>query len=310
MKRLTNEEKEWLKENANKYYLKDLTDLFNSTFNANKDRKNMRLTLINNGIKKTEMVNNTRPKNTKSSYKYTIEHINWLKEHREKYVSLEEMKNDFNKKFDFNTTVFALKGLLYKNNIKTKTNIQRHPHWYSDEEKQWILDNYDKYIENENFMALDFIKDFNKKFDLCIKPSDLTCLFNRTLGIKKPHSHANYLRYNVGRERKIGAFWFVKVDNKPKGEKGKRPSGVIKDRYNYRKKAHILYEQYHNVVVNDKTHCVVHIDNNYDNFDIDNLYLMTQEAYKIYTATRYKNQTKETRFNALKVSEILALTKE
>ena len=53
-KNYTDEEKQWLKENVNKYDIKELTYLFNEKFNSNRKINSIQLMTNRYGLRKTK----------------------------------------------------------------------------------------------------------------------------------------------------------------------------------------------------------------------------------------------------------------
>ena len=291
-----------MREFSPSHYIQETTEEFNKHFGENKSYHNIKGTIRYYGIPKLtyDSLKNIGPKRV-----YEKKHIDWLKENR-KTQSLKELLEKFNKEFGLKLKYGAFKALV--RDYKIKNEKRSDPHMYSDEEISWILNNYKKYLSYSYFEYKKFKIDLEKEFGLNMTTGKLKHLMRKKLNLclnfnKKTVSHfAMQERFPIGFEKKIQGEWFVKIKN----DYAKKSD----QRYNYRKKSHILYEQYHNVEVNDKTHIVIYLDNNFNNFGKENLYLISRKAYKIYFGTKYKNENLETKLNALKVSEIKQLIKE
>lgn len=279
----TKEHEDWLKANAHIYY-KDLPKAFNQTFGTNLNIDNIRYLI--------------RKYHIKHRFIFTTEHITWLQNNRNNY-SLTELAEQFNKQFNTNTNKHTLSVVLPKHNIHLDN--RKHSKKLSKEEEQWIIDNYKKYQNQENYNYL-LEKDFKSQFNWSPSPNNFKNIFKR-LNLNKPIHHISST--NLGHTKRIQNIWYIKVSNDiPKSNK-RKPS-----RYNYRRKAHVLYEQYHNIKVDDNKQLVLHLDNNLNNFSKDNLYLISRKAFEIYHGSNYNNQSLDTKINALTLSEIQALLKD
>lgn len=301
-KKYTEEQIKWLKENGIQYYIEDLTLQFNNHFNTDYTNKSIKRTMEHRKIPRK--LHNKIDYLKRRTKIYEDYHFKWIKENRDKYNTIQELHNAFNNHFQLNTTFSSFKTNINRNKIYD-TN-RKYPKKYTQEENNWIIENYKNYVEDTGvFSPKKFIKDFNKLFNSNMRVKDVRPKL-RTLGIKQPKSLSYYDRWDIGHETKFGSdnTWYIKVSNKIR----------TSDRYsltlNYRRKSHVLYEQYYNTKVNDKTEVVIHIDKNNNNFEKENLYKISRKAYKIYGGSKFNNQTLETRLNALKVCEILQLIKE
>jgi hypothetical protein len=201
--------------------------------------------------------------------KYYEIHHSWLRKNIDNYRTLEDLRNAFNETFNMNVTIKAIRRQNEKLHISKTGRRKRNS--YTEEELSWVMANYKKYNSRK-----DFTKAYETKFNCVLNLGRFDHLFYSLLNIRLNSVYDPYERktrdFPIGHEMKIHNIWFVKVS----AIKGAR------ERVNYRSKAHILYEQYHNVKVNDKTHIVVHLDKNFDNFDKDNLYLISRKVYQSF----------------------------
>lgn len=286
---------EWLKEFAPNHYMQEIINCFNEQFDTDVNYEQIRYYLRKYKIKPLV--------HEKFIKRYSHEEIEWI---RNNYDSnnLHKMVKEFNKLFNYNLSYTTFINLCNRHNIKSYS-----LHKYSKQEEEWIKNNYKNYIQKDTFITRLFINDFEKEFGFKINNKYLIKLFKR-LGIEKPRPNIGLERCPIGFEKKTNYGTLIKVSNDIPSKEHRWTNGVLKQTFNYRKKAHVLYEQYHNVKINDETHIVIHLDNNNENFDKDNLYLINRKAFYIYHNTRYNNQTLETKLNALKISEIQQLIKE
>lgn len=295
------EEIEWLRNNVDNYYYEDLVKTFNQVFNQQRTMSSIYNTLRNNKIVKTQKIKN-QLENLKDSTIYNSEHKKWLKENCHLFKTATECLKVFNEYFNLDLTYVAFNHLTHRTGILFRSK----PTKLNKEQKKWILDKWQKYNGNKHYYTDKLCEDFEKIFNIKITHQYVT-QFLENNGKKKPYSNPNHFKYPIGNERKIGRkYTIIKVNDLPNPNKDR----IGEWKHNYRKKSHILYEQYHNVKIDDDTQIVIHIDGNTDNFDKENLYLLSKKAERILVGFKFKNEDRQTRLNAIKVSEILALIKE
>lgn len=292
----TKEQIEWLGAFAPNHHIKDIVAYFNKNFDTNLNYDQIRYCLKKNKIK--TLVHEEFAK------KYSTKEIDWIKNNYNNYNNLQQMLKDFNKLFNYHLSYKTFINLCNRYNMSSYS-----LHKYSKEEDEWIKDNYKNYVQNNTFRTKLFINDFEKNFNFKICNKNIIRLFKR-LGIEKPKSNTGIERCSIGFEKKNSYGTLIKVTDNIPSKENRWGCGAVKQTFNYRKKSHVLYEQYYNVKINDETHLVIHLDEDNENFNKDNLYLISRKAFYVYHNTRYNNQTLETKLNALKVSEIKQLIKE
>lgn len=351
----TQEHIDWLRKNANDYYIKELTIKFNENFNMNNSKDAISYLLKKHNIEKKihNKLENLKPcvqqtfneeqkewimqqdksltfseackkynshwntniptakfrrvcKNLKIYFnltivQYTDEELKWLRINRSKYKE-RDLTELFNKKFNRNISHRTLNGMMSKYGILKGS--KKPAYILSNEQKQWFIDNYKQHAHKNNYNKV-MIEEFYKTFNYKLTQNQILYIFRDVLKIKKPNS---YTSAELGHEKILQGVCWIKVKDEvpPKDSLGR----ITCSRFNYRRKSHVLYEKYHNVKINDEKQIVMHLDNNNNNFDKDNLYLVSRTTERIFISSRYKNETLDTRLNAIKVSEILALIKE
>lgn len=305
---MTKEQLEWLREFSPSHYISEIREEFNKVFNENRTYDSIKNVLRKKGIPKK-----IRDKNENLRPNYSIytekEKIDWLKENRNNYASLKLLLIDFNKKFNFNLSYVAFRHIIYKHRIKSDK--RKNPNSYSEEQKKWVKENYKNYMSQYRFNTKSFVNDYCEKFGVLLEEYSAKYLIKSICKLEMnydpKYTYYEYMceAYPLGHERIIHREWFVKVNNETLIGKKRR-----NDRFNYRRKTHIIYEKYHNIKVDDEKQIVIQLDDDFDNFNKDNLYLISRKAYQIYIGTKYKNECLETKLNALKISEIYALIKE
>lgn len=263
------------------------------------------------------------------SIKYTQEQVEWLRKNISYHNNIQKA---FNEKFDTNRSEQYIRTLCYRFKIKRY-----------EEQNKWLRENAKgRYLGdiltlfNEKFYPfemkintlfhrlenndIEYKKWHVTEEDICWlkenakgkKINEITENYNNHFNKKVTPNLIGYLcksrniiRFNdkFGADRNstrnYGTYIFERI-------------GKDNENFNvsYRRKSNIMYEKYHNVKVDDENEIVIHLDNNRNNFDKENLYKLSRKAYKIYNTSRYNNQTLQTKLNALKVSEILQIIKE
>lgn len=298
MRKYTQEQIDWLKEFAPSHYIEECVDEFKIRYGTTITYNKMY-----NLLQRTQIKTLLKDKNKNlDTHKYEQEHIIWLKNNYKLYNTANDCRLAFNKHFNLNLNFNAFTHLTQRNGIL----FRNKPTVINDIQKQWILDNYKNYIGNNHYYTNKLCEDFYKLFNIKLTHS-YVYQFLEYNGEHKPYSNPNHFVYPIGHEKFIGNQIYIKVSNDPQYVK---PNCREDAKHNYRRKAHVMYEQYYNVKVNDEKQIVIHIDNNLNNFEKDNLYLLPRRAERILTGLKMKNQCKLTRLNAIKLSEILNLIKE
>lgn len=294
----TSEQTKWLIDNANNYYYDTLSKMFNDKFECNQS-----IDAIRKKCKpfKTEKI---KDKNQNIGHYMNPEYIKWIKENRPKYSSLKSLLPDFCNFTGETFTYAALKGICRRHKIRTEN--YKKPHQYTEEQLQWIKDNFYKY-DRGSYLDQKITTDFNKKFGACVNQHCMRTLITRTLKLVKyeknsaRHAYFDNL-FPIGYEttNKNGE-WFVKV--KDDLIPGRKNSFLLTG--NYRRKANIVYEQYYNCKVDDTNQYVIMLDNNFNNFSKENLMLVDRDINKSYNS-KYKCSNRD--FKNIQAKRIALLT--
>ena len=109
------EQIDWVKDNIDLYYYKELCEEFNKKFNMDIPVHRIQYIAQRNGIKKTKLFGGGAP-----AKKYTIEQEEWLKEFASNYY-IEEILEKFNVHFNTNLNYNKMYHLLQRLDIKLKT---------------------------------------------------------------------------------------------------------------------------------------------------------------------------------------------
>lgn len=199
----------------------------------------------------------------KPHMKWRPEHEEWLKAHYYEYETIKSLTNAFNSQFGTMASIEAVQQRschlgLHSNKFKT-------PHNYTEEQKDFIRENYGKYnrrvvyemfcehfgITDVSFMG--FRAYISNSMKLRLEEKNKFC----TAGFEQK-------RLPIGAIRKQGGMWFIKVDDKI----GKRGSHDA-ERHNWQEYCRYVWEQHYGKI--PEGYSIVFLDGNRDNCVIDNL---------------------------------------
>lgn len=251
-KEFTIEQKEWILGNIEKCKsICDATKKYFEKFNEKCDYYRFKNFCEENGI----YVEPTK-------HSYSVEELNWIKENRDNYSSLIEMAKDFNEKFNANLDRHKMNSVLQ--NYKIKRSDLKHNE-YTKEFNDWLINNYNNYINEELVVMI------KEKFNIDLSVSGIQSLMNRR-GLFK-ENNGRFKEHELGFEIIRKGIPYIKVKKDP----------YISDDYfhNYRRKANVIYEQYHNVKLK-KDDIVLNLDGNPFNFDKENLILLSRNEFQVY----------------------------
>ena len=148
---------------------------------------------------------------------------------------------------------------------------------YTSEMENWLKENHQKYLRCE------LTEQFNKKFGTNVSKKNIQAKL-QTMGLKvdkrevyekfgKEISHkiskVQDDRLGIGSEKIYGGFVYIKIRNGAGAQ-------------NFKLKHYIIWEKAHNQSV-PKGMCVIFLDGNKRNFDIDNLALVDKQTAKLLT---------------------------
>ncbi len=296
----TEEQNLWFINNSKNHTIDEIKNMFNCTFNENKSYDAIKSKLKNMKLNFKRLDNTLNWKKKRNLY--TQEETEWIVNNRKKYKKIEELRVAFNEKFSREITYKSIKTFLARRKIYDGK--RRLPHKFSEEELQWVKDNYQNYFLEKVFNHKKFCDDFNKKFNHILRNNDVRNLIVLKLGIQLPYSQKDYIyNYNevrapIGHEVLTKNGWFVKISNKK----------VVKNKnsllINYRRKSNIMYEKYYNCKIDDKKQYVMFIDNDFNNLKKENLMLVNWEAQKRYNS-KYKSKNNEFENKKIKRTAIM-----
>ena len=269
----TEEQQKWLFENAEKHEnLYELTEKYNKVFGLNDSYLRIKSFCYGENLK------------TKNNFKnkkrdYTEEEINWLKENRCKFNNTRELTEKYNEKFDFKRSYDSIVRVCSEHKIRRNGYKEIIDNKEYDE---WLKQNYNNYPTQE------IVKIAKEKFGVDTTFGAIQSKLNR-LGLKKEDRY-KFFSKPIGDEYTYRQSVYVKVKHDKKAKQFQ---------LNYRRKANVMYEKYYNTKIEDKKHIVVCIDQNINNFEKENLLLLTRDEYN-----RWRSKKQFYEFNDKKHNEV------
>ena len=276
-RRFTKEQLDWIQENIKDNYYEDFAKMYNEKFGQNRKAQTF-VDLVHEGFIKKEKNQHgvEKLKEYTKSIKAPEEWIDFLKKNRPNYT-VNELTKIFNEKFCQNKTRYNITSLLYNYNIFPNRRITNS---YTEEQKEWCKQNYILY-KNESCFDINLFKEiFEKQFNVKITYAAFFNFIKRSCEIKMDNTLGQQIglaqrkKIPIGHERFIQHQWWIKVANDENVSK--------KTTCNYRKKANVIYEKYHNVKLDDSKDYVIFLNGDINDFSEDNLYLGTLEDIKKY----------------------------
>lgn len=282
----TEEETQWFKENAHKYYShEDVRKAFNERFNKNitfsevrskfrymklhigkrpqEEKEKISLEFKKKRLEKKKREKELLPKKPrKTTTIFEIEHLEWLRNNANKYRWAKDLYIDFQKRFNSNITEKQVEDKIHRMGLKLKKIM------FSDEETQWIIENYNCKKSNTE-LSQEFFENFGKK----INKHTLKGIANKT-GVKKDIE--NYASENgwaktrlpIGTEKIFDNRVYIKISE----EKGKSKSHEAYHE-NWKMKSYYIWEKANGKV--PKGYYLCFKDGNSLNCELENLYLLT-----------------------------------
>ena len=281
-KEFTKEQKEWILDKVHSCKtLHKIKNKFTEEFNESCSFRRLKEFCEENGI---YMVNKI--------HIYSNEELKWLKENRDNYISLAKMAEDFNNKFGTDIDRLKLSAIFRSHNIK-RSDLKRNK--YTKEFKEWLFANYNNYTNKEISVL---VKD---KFNVDLSADSVQALLKRN-GFSKDND-GKYKEHELGHEILRKGIPYIKVKNY-----------TCKNVDNYRRKANIMYEKYHNVKLK-KDDIVINLDGDPFNFDKDNLVLLSKYEFQVYHIKSQHNEVsniniKKLLLNIVRLESILKENKE
>lgn len=230
-------------------------------------------------------------------HRYTREEIKFI-EDNVKGISLEELTDRFNKRFNLNVSKFAIGRVKCYRGLKSE-------YYHSNNIK------HNKYTEEQ--------VEFLCKNARGIPNKELTDRFNQTFNTNLSEGAIASKKTSLNLKSGMHPSQFKKGDPNPR----LKPIGTISIHYNgtafikvkhpntWRVYSHVLYEQYHNVKL-CKGDLILFLDGNNTNFDKDNLVRITreEESQLLSLKKSYINIDKNVHKTLINIAKIKAIVIE
>lgn len=223
-------------------------------------------------------------------HRYTEEQIDFLSSHME--LSSSDLAILFNEKFNAQITPKAARNVLLRRGYRLKPMVRD----FTDEQTRFIIDNFNQ-MKGEEFICL-----FNKKFNTNFSIHTIRRFANKEFGLKKGQGSFRkvvneqdvVIRQGGRRKRKLVAL----------GNGGGRHKYISLERF--------IYEQHHKVDTTGKH--IIHLDGDIDNFDINNLYCLTNSEMaltKMLLGNKLIiNRNRDVTITAIKLAKLMLKVKE
>ena len=210
-----------------------------------------------------------------------------------KEISSEELANLFNKKFDRNITSKQMR--MYKQHHKLRSGYDGSKSLFNEIERKFILDNY-KGISSEKLTNL-----FNKKFSRNITEEQIQ-LYKKSHRLRSGYDAKFKKAQTPHNQMPIGSETIYY-------DKGIKKTYIkIGEPNIWERKQVYLYKKYKGDVPDDGI--VIFLDGNKDNFDIDNLELITRHENNIIAGNKFWCNNKEVNKAIIELSRLKAKAKE
>ena len=233
--------------------------------------------------------------------KMTQEEKEYLKSLAFREYTFKEICELYWKKFDNKRTENALSNWFYK---KLKLKGFNPQNKYTKEEHDYIKENIHKFRKNGCFDENAFIEDYNSKFEHKIDRERLLGLRHRLniclekIDFNEWVSSKDCSKHPLGSEVMRNGQTYVKINHIIDPTIDKNELWKL----NWKNKARMLYEEYHNVSLNEDD-IIIFLDKNQKNFSKDNLYCINRKTQG-YLISYQHIQDVELRKTAVKICEI------
>jgi hypothetical protein len=250
--------------------------------------------------------------------KYTDAHIEFLRVGYKK-MTVEKLAEKFNREFEMNCSLCAIKAILNKRKIKcgrapSERFVQRQ-RIYTDKMIDFLRINF------KTLAIRDLTAAFNKKFCMDKTHTQIRALLSRK-GIKANrtgHFASNYVPWNTGTKGLTTANkTSFKAGHKPKNTKPIGYERVDKDGYlkvkvseespQFKFKHIVVYEKHYGPIPDGC--CVIFKDSDIRNFDPENLTIVSRPELLQMNRNKYASQPGELKSTVLALSKLQVKTYE
>lgn len=224
----------------------------------------------------------------RSHHIWTKEEEDFLRDTIGEYSSSAEATEVFNRKFDTNLSVEAIKTRVWKK-LGLKFNNAKYRQ-YTDAEKEFLAQNAESMTLKELSDGIYRISGRKRHY------ISIGRYLTQTLGVK--HGQLNKLEIGGEMLRESDGYTLIKVSDDPKGG-GK----------NFIMKQRLLYEKFHNVSLPDD-YLVIFLNNNKQDFSKENLYAIPRRFIPFMTKNQWWSDNPKLTLTALKWCEHYYATKD
>lgn len=235
---------------------------------------------------------------------YSESEIEFLRENSEKYTCVEITKV-FNEIFGTSLSIGAIR--IKMSNLGLKYILENGIHKYTNEEKKWLRNNFDKHSYKELAIL------FNEKFECNITEDKLKDVCVKQLKLSKSNNSGQFCKKQrcinllpIGTEKidNRGYTW-IKISDIPYDEDKTQNENKL---VNWILKQNYVYEQaYGNIPDN---YFVIFLDGNKENFELSNLYCVNRTIHAVMCKNRWYTCNKDNTLVALKWCELFYALKE
>ena len=237
------EETQWFKENAHKYYShEDMMKAFNETFNRDltfnefrrkfcymklhigkrpkEEKEKISLEFKKKRLEKKKREKELLPKKPrKTTTIFNLEQLNWLRNNTNKYRWIKDLYVDFQKQFNSNLTELQVRDKVHRMGLILKKSM------FSDEEIKWLIKNY-----NCKKSYTELSQEFYKKFGKKINKHTLKATSNK-IGLRKDKE--NYASENGWSKTKlpIGTEKIFNNRNKRRSKEENQGRGITEEQW-------------------------------------------------------------------------------
>lgn len=180
-------------------------------------------------------------------------------------------------------------------------------HIFTEEEKKWVQNNFDKYTFEE------LTKKFNIEFGCEIKSHSLSDLCSKRMKLKKTFNRGHYKKGGntnknlpVGTERKTKNATYVKVHERNEKSRNYKKSTGYRD--GWIPKQQKIYEEAHGKIPDG--HMVCFLDGDRDNYNLENLCCINRKISAILSRNRWWSNNQNITLTAIKYAELIEKLKE
>lgn len=180
--------------------------------------------------------------------------------------------------------------------------MRQNYHQYTDEEKAWLVENYNKYSTLDELATA-----FNEIFGLNVNRSKLNDLCGKRIGLKRNGNRGKYGHGKIkptapiGTEREFTGYIWVKVSN----EEYKGMTKTQRFYKNWVQKQRLIYEQAYGEI--PEGNIVVFLDGNNRNFNENNLYCVSRSIHVQMCKNRWYSSDRDLTLAAIKLCELKAI---